>query len=170
MNASKGLGLVFGALALFGAIAIFSYEAPLPPVMARVEGRLTLDGRPLEAGHAVVLVEPVRGDLVFGTTDREGNFVVNSARKIDVVPGRYRACIKPPAAAGGPDDPVAARFSGGDVLRTKPIVYPLVYADPTTTPLEFRIEAGPNRLEIDLRSDVGAPSTAPASPESSAGS
>jgi hypothetical protein len=127
--------------ALVGTLVVVAAEQPLPkPEIARIMGRLTMEGRPL-ARHSVVFMEPSRGDLAFGTTDAEGRFIIDSWKGGDMTPGRYRAYVRPPRV----DDDNA--HGEGPLM---PNEYADRYLDVSTTPLEYRIAIGDNRYDIDL--------------------
>jgi hypothetical protein len=78
-------------IVLVGTLVVVAAEKPLTtPDVARISGRLTLQGQPMRQGHSVVFMEPSRGDLAYGDTDADGRFVVNSWRNGEMVPGRYK--------------------------------------------------------------------------------
>ena len=127
--------------ALIGTLVVVALERPLPkPEIARISGRLTLEGRPLPR-HSVVFMEPSRGDLAFGVTDADGRFYIDSWKGGDMTPGRYRAYIRPPRV-----DEDSAHGEG----PLMPNDYANDYLEVSTTPLEYRIIIGENRFDIDL--------------------
>lgn len=127
--------------ACIGTLVVVAAEQPLQtPEIARITGRLTLEGKPL-ARHSVVFMEPSRGDLAFGVTDAEGRFFIDSWKGGDMTPGRYRAYVRPPRV----NEDTA---NGEGPLM--PAEYPDQYLDVSTTPLEYRIVIGDNRYDIDL--------------------
>jgi hypothetical protein len=157
-------------IALVGAMVVVAAEGPLTgPKVAHIAGRLTLEGIPMREGHSVVFMEPSRGDLAFGITDADGQFVVNSWKNGEMVPGRYKAYVVPPSVR-----PEGLRqFPGSeDILVKLPAEYPDRYLDVKTTPLVYDVVVGENRFEIDLeqktmKSDSdGTPAGAPHDPSS----
>lgn len=127
--------------AFIGTLVVIAAEQPLATdEIARISGRLTLEGRPLSR-HSVVFMEPSRGDLAFGVTDKEGRYYIDSWKGGDMTPGRYRAYVRPPRVN---ED---AAHGEGPLM---PNDYPDEYLDVSTTPLEYRIVIGENRFDIDL--------------------
>ena len=61
-----------------------------------VAGRLTMDGKPLPAGHNVSFMDMEKGYLAFGQTDAEGNFKVDSWNEGNMPVGVYKVMIAPP--------------------------------------------------------------------------
>jgi hypothetical protein len=146
-------------LALVAAVIVAACEEPLvPPAIAHIKGRLTLNGKTLRPGHAVVFMEPHAGYLAFGTTDEDGRFVVNSWKNGDMVPGRYKAYISPPQTEENLDD--RHRFDHPDRSPAKHVAveFPERYRTMETSGLEFKIATGENDLTVNL-TDEPTPAT-----------
>jgi len=138
-------------VALVVAVIVAACEEPLPgPTTARIAGRLTLEGRPMQPGFSVVFMEPQRGDLAFGKTDADGRFVVNSWKNGEMDPGRYKVYVVPPALRKNEalDSPVVD--SHDDHVELVPYDYEEKYRHLESTPLEFKVVVGQNQFEIDL--------------------
>ncbi len=80
-------------VALMSAAAATTMVRPVT-----ITGRLTLDGKPLPAGHGVTFMEMQKGYLAFGVTDEDGNFEVKSWNDGNMPVGPYKVLIAPPAA------------------------------------------------------------------------
>jgi uncharacterized protein (TIGR03067 family) len=101
--------------------------------LARVEGKVLLDGAPL-AGATVVFV-PVNkgGQKATGTTNADGTFeLITGGNKKGALPGDYNVVI-------------TKKVAGKSVLRAK-------YGSEKTTPLKFKVQDGGNTIDIDLKS------------------
>jgi hypothetical protein len=146
---SSGWPVWIIVVALVGALVVVAAEKPLTTTeVARISGRLTLEGRPMQRGHSVVFMEPSRGDLAFGDTDDDGRFVVNSWKNGEMVPGRYKVYIMPPSLR--PGGFFRVEDTRGDSVGTLPNEYHDRYLQKSTTPLEYNIVVGENWFEIDL--------------------
>lgn len=123
----------------------------------RVSGKLTMDGKPLPAGHAVSFMQMEKGFLAYGTTDAEGNFQVNSWNNGEMPVGSYDVMIAPPAGTDPAEDPnlsAEERFeksATGAAPRQK-ILLPMKYRQTTTSGLKYDIKDGDNHFDIDLKS------------------
>jgi len=133
---------------LVGAMIFLAFEGrQAAPEVARISGRLTLEGLPMLPGHSVVFMEPSRGDLAFGITDADGRFVVNSSKNGEMVPGRFKVYLVPPSVKPG-------RLGGDhfddDFFVKLPAEYPDKYVDLKTTPLIYDVAPGENWFQIDV--------------------
>jgi len=110
---------------------------------ARVAGRVTLDGRPLETG--TVRFHPAAGGPdAYGSIDAQGRFTLEVGTSGRLPPGRYAAAVVAVAAA------VAGDESRGEAMP-EPIT-PARYADVATSGLAFDVASGANTIDIDLSS------------------
>lgn len=138
--------------ALVAAVIVAACEEPLArPPIAHITGRLTYNGKLLRPGHAVVFMEPHAGYLAFGTTDDRGRFVVDSWKKGEMVPGRYKLYISPPQTEESTKD--SGRFDDYEraaPAKPVPIDFPERYRAMETSGLEYKIVVGENDVAVDL--------------------
>jgi len=122
----------------------------------RINGRLTMDGKPLPEGHGVIFMEPIKGYLAYGETDADGHFEVNSWNNGDMPVGTYKVQIGgPPAPEARKDLTAEELFDHPELIDpvAPPIQFPKKYVDKSTSGLEFVVKAGPNTYDIDLKKE-----------------
>jgi hypothetical protein len=125
-----------------------------------ITGRLTMDGKPLPAGHAVTFMEMQKGYLAFGVTDEEGNYEVNSWNDGYMPVGPYKVAIAPPV--GTPPD--TSQYSADELFEHPELMdepggkalFPRKYLATSTSGLEFEVKEGENHFDIDLKSKPSA--------------
>jgi hypothetical protein len=121
----------------------------------RVTGKLTVDGKPLAAGHAVSFMQMEKGFLAFGLTDADGNFEVKSWNQGNMPVGKYDVMIAPPGGGESEADSSRSaeeRFEAGQVSGGKPRVqFPVRYRETTTSGLHYAVVEGENHFDIDLK-------------------
>ena len=118
--------------------------------LTKVRGKVTLDGKPLDA--AGVQFHPIggRGMPANGTTDSDGSFFVDTHSRDDGAwPGEYKVVISKyevdPAMRQkiDPSNPksMANAYAAAGKAMAKPPKYlvPKVYLRPDTTPLRWRV-------------------------------
>jgi hypothetical protein len=128
--------------------------------LAKVRGKVTLDGKPLDA--AGVQFHPIggRGVPANGITDTDGTFFVDTHSRDDGAwPGEYKVVISKyevdPAMRQkiDPSDPQAMgkAYAAASKAMAKPKKYlvPKVYLRPETTPLRWKVPDDNNKtLEL----------------------
>lgn len=156
MRFKKNIHLLLAVCLIFPAVGCsrkFNYGST-----GTITGHLTMNGKPLAAGHAVVFMEPEKGFLAFGLTDENGDFRVSSWNNGQIPVGPYQAHLAPPvdsaAAAAAEKMTAEERFDHPELAdpqmnKTKR-VFPERYANIRTSGLEFQIEPGENYLEVEI--------------------
>lgn len=115
-----------------------------------VEGRVTLDGKPLKGGTVLFeSIQPGTSGKCYtarGTIDSQGRYRLSTFTFGDydgAVPGRHRAMILPDLSQV-PDRPGAR----------PPVDVPDKYQSPETTDLEYEVKPGQeNRIDVELYSE-----------------
>jgi hypothetical protein len=159
-------GVLAAALAVTGS----GCGGPVP-----VEGRVTLDGQPVEKAAVVFEREDGAGRPASATTDSDGVFHLTTYKPGDgALPGQYKVIITPPVnyteIEGHPGMTFAERMElhtkGREALRGKPPPFgadmPMAVRDPAKTPLRQAVPPdGP--VAFDLQSE-GPKTAKPARP------
>jgi hypothetical protein len=125
----------------------------------KVSGVVTLDGQPVEgAVVAFIPVDPGKGQMAHGTTDKEGVFNLSTSRPNDgAVPGEYKVTV---TYAEGATAPPASNqreaFEGLEKARQqqqKPPRYniPAKYGNPDQTDLKQKVPPD-GKVTLDLKS------------------
>jgi hypothetical protein len=150
---SRGLVLAAGLCVLSAIAGCGGAEA------GQVSGKVTLNGRPLEAGK-VTFYDPDRpGRNVIGDIKQDGTYRVFACPtgnvKVTVQP------LPPPARAKTAAAPAKEVYAPGSRGRVAPpagkqpsSLIPAVnpkYSDPATTDLVCRVHSGPQTFDIDLK-------------------
>lgn len=113
------------------------------PGGARVSGRVTLDGRPLETG-AVQFVAEGGGQAAHGSIGADGRFSLRLGNSSGTIPpGRYTATV---VAVSTPEQ--IADDTRGEVLPVP--ITPARYGDISTSGLIYDLQEGTNTIEIPL--------------------
>jgi hypothetical protein len=119
----------------------------------RVNGKLTMDGKQLPAGHAVSFMQMEKGFLAFGITDAEGRYEIKSWNNGNMPIGKYDVMIAPPSGEADVSKLSAEdRFEQGGTSSKSSIAFPKRYRETTTSGLQFEIAKGENHCDIDLKS------------------
>lgn len=127
-NVFRWIGLAASACLLAGC-------TPNYPETAKVEGTVTLDGRPLVAGEVRFYAE--HGGQASGPIHEDGNFRLTTFLVEDgAVLGTHTAVVVPPTDGSG--SPLMA--------------IPQKYQDPATSGLTYEVKRGMNIFEIPLES------------------
>lgn len=114
---------------------------------ARVNGAVTLDGKALESGE-VMFHPTAQGALAVGTIEN-GSYALSTGQSDDVEPGTYKATI---IATGKPPEGLQTDANGQQMEAVGARLTPEIYADPKTTPFEFTVKAGSQRIDLPLKS------------------
>lgn len=116
------------------------------PVLAPVQGRVTLDGAPV--ANMAVKFTPIgstKGSGALGGSDEDGNYALTDVRGGDGAhPGEYKVSFYPiNTAAGADDDPASVVASGSSSV-------PPIFIDPVRTPLRATVPPQGGRVDILL--------------------
>ena len=135
------LGSLLLGLALSGC-------GPQSPPTAKVEGVVTLDGKPIE-GAAVVFTPP-EGRMATGATDSSGRFLLSTFKQGDgALLGQHRVTVsKSSEQSSGPGEETELVF-----------LTPRRYADPKTSPLTCGVQPEMPPLRLELVSEDSPPPT-----------
>lgn len=121
-----------------------------------IDGLLTLEGKPLQPGTAVMFMHPERGFLAFGTTDAAGNYQVDSWNNGQIPVGRYRVMIQPPSVPNETADSGDLDALMNQIQQSKPLVakadFPARYRTVAKSGLDFEVVPGVNSFQINLES------------------
>ena len=113
------------------------------PSGARVSGRVTLDGQPLETG-AVQFIAEGGGQAAHGSIGADGRFSLRLGKSSAAIPpGRYKATV---VAVSSPEP-------GADDARGEALPVPITparYGDASTSGLVYELQDGANTIEIPL--------------------
>jgi hypothetical protein len=122
----------------------------------RVNGVLTLDGKPVEG--AIVSFVPVakdNGNIATATTDKDGNFSLSTTKPDDgAFPGEYKVTV---VYAEGPQAPPAQGMKEAfTAKKEKPknppkYIIPAKYRDAAKTDLTQQVPTG-GTVKLDLKS------------------
>ncbi len=125
-------------------------------------GIVTFDGKPMTGGGAISLV-PVasqNGKNAGGTINSDGTFVLTTYEDGDgAMAGSFRVIInqttsQEPDYGGDSDAPGKAPMQAVETVTSADVI-PTIYSDPTSSPVEVKIEAKEkNELTINLERNV----------------
>lgn len=125
--------------------------------MGSVSGKLTMDGKPLDAGTQLLFMQMEKGYAGFAHTDAEGNYSLKWMREDktwnEMPAGSYKILVQPPEVKNVEELSADQMLAGGDkdLAPAKP-VFPKKYQDHNTSGLTFEIKEGENKHDIDLDS------------------
>jgi hypothetical protein len=123
-----------------------------------VKGIVKYNGKPMAGGGSILFlpVEGGSGKEASGFIAEDGTFQLTTYEQGDGAPeGEYKVVINQTTANepdGGSDDGKAPAASQ-NVPEADHI--PLIYADPSSTPLRKTVSQGGNEFEIDLQPQAG---------------
>jgi hypothetical protein len=111
---------------------------------SEVSGTVTLDGRPIGPGS--VVFSPVEGtsDPADGAIQLDGSYSLKTSRDVGLHPGQYRASVSVF------DQPEVKPGERG--MTPAKLVTPEKYSDPSTSGLEYAVEPGKQKIDIELNS------------------
>ena len=145
----KRNSIAFCAMVLVGMCSCGSKDTPQPgpdpglalpsPKLVKVEGIVTLDGKPL-AGAQVMFVpdEGKDGRPASGFANAKGDFEMGTVNPDDgIVPGQYQVVVFYPASA--------------KESKSRPAI-PNKYTNPEETPLRCKVEKDGQFVKLDLKS------------------
>lgn len=127
--------------------------------MGSVSGRLTMDGKPLEAGTQLLFMQMEKGYAAFGQTDAEGNYELVWMREgrnwTEVPVGNYKILIQPPEVKNVDELDADAMLAGADQdIKPATAVFPKKYQQHTTSGLQLEVKEGVNKHDISLDSSA----------------
>lgn len=125
--------------------------------MGSVSGKLTMDGKPLDAGTQLLFMQMEKGYAGFALTDAEGNYQLKWMREdktwTEMPVGSYKILVQPPEVKNVEELSADEMLAGGDkdLAPAKP-VFPKMYQQHSTSGLVFEIKEGENKHDINLDS------------------
>lgn len=121
------------------AVSLSIFVAGCGGLPASVEGRVTLDGRPLPA--ATVSFHPdAPGPVAYGVSGNDGVYSLRTgAKQTGLEAGSYRVTVFAMKNTDKPENP-------GKLLT------PPLYGDPAKTPLRVQVAQGSNQIPLALES------------------
>ena len=153
----------FGALAAILVAGACGCGSNLPKTV-KVNGKVTLDGEPLQGASVQFMPQEASGHPAFGTTDEGGNFKLTTFSTNDgALPGQYKVIVQrqdvaeievPKEGPGGkPKSPMQAAMEAGrkagKTRKKEPPKVPPKYSDPNKTILREKVPPdGPVNLEL----------------------
>jgi hypothetical protein len=149
---SGGQGRCLMALAIL-ALPFLAGCGSGRPTPVRVTGRVTLNGRPVDA--ASVTLMPERGGRpASGTTDSAGGFTLSTFAVGDgALPGDYAVTVTKFALRAGAVVP-ATEVSGDGLMGAMPEIgnsmLPEIYGNPATSGLRISVTKGMPAVELVL--------------------
>jgi hypothetical protein len=121
-----------------------------------IQGKVTLDGKPLASATIGFHPEAGKGKAVTGLTNEQGAFVLGGKSSDDLAPGKYKVtvAVKSPLPGKTAKDSkeIDPGIEGKRPAPVKKIVLNPKYASPKTTPMEVDLTVGDNKLSLDLSS------------------
>lgn len=136
----------FGLLSfMLTAMGIFAASGCGPRHGASVQGRVTLDAKPV--ADADVTFHPIdEGALAQGRTDDQGHYVLSTGPEPGLAPGEYRVSVVAAVMEQVPlsDEPMPR------------LLTPPQYSTAEQSPLQFHVNQGSNRIDLELKSPEGS--------------
>ena len=128
-----------------------------------VKGQVTLDGKPMVGGGAIVFLPLDKGQDAGGEIDAQGNYTISTTDLgAGAAAGEYRVLVIQAGPKDGeptPDGQAPAKVASGVAEKDR---IPAVYSDPQHSPLRATVEAkGLNEITIKLERGAVAPNTKP---------
>jgi hypothetical protein len=140
--------------------------------MSTVEGKVTLDGTPVEGASVSFVPEDAKGQPANGITDASGTFTLKTGTKSGVAPGNYKVVVvKTPQATGfdpgkmKPGSPEAQEEMKKNMAKMGPGTggkasgpqgpkneLPEKYSDASKTPLKATVPLSERPYKADLTS------------------
>lgn len=115
---------------------------------AHVEGKVTLDGKPLSGG--TVTFFPEGGRSASGQIQADGTFTLSTfADRDGAIPGHHKVTVTP-GIIGPPQRPDFD--SDAPAVAASKVDFPAKYSNPDTSGLEFEVKGGePNKPVFELQ-------------------
>jgi hypothetical protein len=137
--------IAFFVLLGMAAAATIGCEKQEP--LGQVEGRVTLDGRPV-TDAAVVFENREAGVSVTAELDADGRYRVETYDRDGLPPGTYQVAVRPGTAYTG-EAPLAAEPGPGSGGGNADV--PEKYRRTDTSGLSAEVELGKNELDFELQ-------------------
>ena len=113
---------------------------------ASVRGMVTLDGTPVRSG-SVAFIPAEGGSPAYAQTDSSGRYEVFTGREAGLPPGNYGVTVV------AREVPKETHSKDGGPGRPGKRITPMWYGSARTTPLEFTVEPGANKIDLELSSE-----------------
>jgi hypothetical protein len=132
-------------LSCLAGIAAFAAVAGCGGAESTVTGTVTLDGQPV--GPGVIVFAPAGGasNPSDGAIQVDGSYFLRTGREEGLKPGDYQVgvtVLDQPAVKPGERSMEVAKY-----------ITPQKYAEPSTSGLQFTVEAGSNTIDVKLSSE-----------------
>ena len=114
-----------------------------------VGGKVTYEGAAVPAGCVVSFMGP-KGITGSGQTDAAGAYTISMRDGKEVLVGKYRIAITPPAPAPLSDEEAMKLSMSGKTTTQKVKEVPDKYRSPEGSPLSFEVKEGPNTFDIAM--------------------
>lgn len=146
----------FGLIASATAFAVLGCGDPAPPPLAKVNGKVTYQGKPLTMGR--VLFVPIapkqdgsREYPAGGSIGEDGNYELTTIEKGDgAAIGEHKVVVMAMTGGAAP----SGFYNGEAASKAKPAklksLIPEKYSSPDTTTLSYKVVAGANTFDIEL--------------------
>ena len=150
----------FASWSLFAALVLTGTGCDSTGKLAKVQGIVTLDGKPVE--NATVIFMPQQGGTgkqATGQTGPDGSFQLTTRTTNDgALPGEYRVIVQyeegteVPPATNMRDAKAGARKAQQKAKKPPRYVIPVIYTDPAKTLLKQKIPTeGTVKLELQSK-------------------
>jgi hypothetical protein len=111
---------------------------------SQVSGVVSLDGRQVGPGTVVFIRAEGGGNPADGAIQIDGRYFLKTSREVGLHPGKYKASVvildQPPVKTGERS------------MTPAKLVAPKKYSDAATSGLEYEVNAGKNKIDIELSS------------------
>ncbi|OJW20876.1 MAG: hypothetical protein BGO49_29140 [Planctomycetales bacterium 71-10] len=147
---------VLGSFATATALAVLGCGEPGPPPLAKVHGKVTYHGEPLKTGRVLFIpVAPkpdgTRDYPAGGSIGEDGGYELTTVEPGDgAAIGEHKVAVIAMSGGAAP----SGFYNGEAANKTKPAklksLIPDKYSSPDTTPLTYKVVAGPNTYDIEV--------------------
>jgi hypothetical protein len=113
--------------------------------LAAVSGKVTMDGKPIGPGDIAFTPVGQGNNAATGTVEKDGSYFLKTGRETGIAPGKYQVSLsvrEPPADYHPGDRPPPGR-----------LLIPEKYLLPSSSGLEFDVQAGHNTIDLPLKSE-----------------
>ena len=153
MRVHSGFLVLFAVASL--VVQVGCQSGPLLPdgATGTVSGKVTLNGKPVPTGTAVVFQRDSDGQLATGECDANGEFLLRMKGGLEIVEGAYRVAVQPPnpTANMSEEEAMQASVDGklDDVMKTSALI-PQKYQVIEDSKTIFSVKPGPNEFTLDM--------------------
>lgn len=112
---------------------------------SQVSGHVKLDGNPVGPGTIVFVPAEGASNPADGAIQVDGSYSLKTSRTDGLNPGKYKVTVTvldQPEVQPGERSMIAAK-----------LITPEKYRDPATSGLEFSVEPGSNKIDVELTSN-----------------